>query len=35
MKWLQINTLILASFYVFFLINQKLFAAFSINSNIS
>ena len=35
MKWLQINALILVSFYVFFLINQKLFAAFSINSNIS
>ena len=35
MKWLQINALTLVSFYVFFLINQKLFAAFSINSNIS
>ena len=35
MKWLKINTLTLVSFYVFFLINQKLFATFFINSNIS
>lgn len=34
-NWLQINTVALVSFFMFFLINQSMFEIFSINANVS